>query len=159
MFCCVRFTSEMSGEGVGDADHGQDMFSYEMGLRQFRSISDLMSKLMYDLQVSYDSFVTEFIRFPNNGVTRLCDLLKVIQLSQTNHKSASHHSSSGGAGVRTVQSDEFQTLLCLKVTITDFKYRIIPLSSTEKDIYNESAIICSIIQGGHSAGQGKPILT
>ena len=133
----------MSGEGVGDADRGQDMFSYEMGLRQFRSISDLMSKLMYDLQVSYDSFVTEFIRFPNNGVTRLCDLLKVIQLSQTNHKSASHHSSSGGAGVRTVQSDEFQTLLCLKVT--DCKYRIIPLSSTEKDIYNESAIICSII--------------
>ena len=118
---------------MGDADHGQDMFSYEMGLRQFRSISDLMSKLMYDLQVSYDSFVTEFIRFPNNGVTRLCDLLKVIQLSQTNHKSASHHSSSGGAGVRTVQSDEFQTLLCLKVTITDFKYRIIPLSSTERN--------------------------
>ena len=142
MFCCVRFTSEMSGEGVGDADRGQDMFSYEMGLRQFRSISDLMSKLMYDLQVSYDSFVTEFIRFPNNGVTRLCDLLKVIQLSQTNHKSASHHSSSG-AGVRTVQSDEFQTLLCLKVT--DCKYRISNLSSTEKDIYNESAIICSII--------------
>ena len=85
------------------------MFSYEMGLRQFRSVSELMSKLMYDLQVSFDSFVQEFIRYPNNGVTRLCDLLKVIQLSQTNHKSAGHGS------IRTVQSDEFQTLLCLKV--------------------------------------------
>ena len=105
-----RFTAEASGDSLKDArDTGQDMFSYEMGLRQFRSVSELMSKLMYDLQVSYDSFVQEFIRYPNNGVTRLCDLLKVIQLSQTNHKSASHGS------VRTVQSDEFQTLLCLKV--------------------------------------------
>ena len=90
-----------------------DVFSYEMGLRHFRNISDLMSKLMFDLQVSYDSFVTEFIRFPNNGVTKLCDLLKVIQLSQTNHKSASHCSN-----IRSVQSDEFQTLLCLKVRLS-----------------------------------------
>ena len=82
-----------------------------MGLRQFRSVSDLMNKLMFDLQVSFESFVTEFIRFPNNGVTKLCDLLKVIQLSQTNHNPASHSS------IRTVQSDEFQTLLCLKVKL------------------------------------------
>lgn len=108
-----RFTDANGGSG-GDSGSGDpitDVFSYEMGLRQFRNVSDLMTKLMYDLQVSYDSFVQEFIRFPNNGVTRLCDLLKVIQLSQTNHKSASHSS------IRTVQSDEFQTLLCLKVRI------------------------------------------
>ena len=103
-----RFT-ETSGSREGGLEHTADVFSYEMGLRQFRSVSDLMGKLMYDLQVSYDSFLTEFIRFPNNGVTKLCDLLKVIQLSQTNHKSASHGS------IRSVQSDEFQTLLCLKV--------------------------------------------
>ena len=109
-----RFT-ETSGSregGLGGMEHTADVFSYEMGLRQFRSVSDLMGKLMYDLQVSYDSFLTEFIRFPNNGVTKLCDLLKVIQLSQTNHKSASHGS------IRSVQSDEFQTLLCLKVVMT-----------------------------------------
>ena len=106
-----RFT-ETSGSREGGLEHTADVFSYEMGLRQFRSVSDLMGKLMYDLQVSYDSFLTEFIRFPNNGVTKLCDLLKVIQLSQTNHKSASHGS------IRSVQSDEFQTLLCLKVVKT-----------------------------------------
>ena len=128
----TRFT-ETSGSGeMGEFSTG-DVFSYEMGLRQFRSVSDLMSKLMYDLQVSYDSFVTEFIRltenfvdkkktfhilfvyrFPNNGVTKLCDLLKAIQLSQTHHQAGpgSHNSQ---AAIRTVQSDEFQTLLCLKV--------------------------------------------
>ena len=57
----VRFT-ETSGSGEIGEFSTSDVFSYEMGLRQFRSVSDLMSKLMYDLQVSYDSFVTEFIR-------------------------------------------------------------------------------------------------
>lgn len=104
----TRFNSELIGDGEANKDN-QDVFSYEMGLRQFRSVSDLMSKLMYDLQVSYESFVTEFIRYPNNGVHKLLDLLKVIQLSQTNHKTSSQGS------VRTIQSDEFQTLLCLKL--------------------------------------------
>ena len=104
----TRFNSELIGDDEANKDN-QDVFSYEMGLRQFRSVSDLMSKLMYDLQVSYESFVTEFIRYPNNGVHKLLDLLKVIQLSQTNHKTSSQ------GCVRTIQSDEFQTLLCLKL--------------------------------------------
>ena len=104
----VRFT-ETSSSGDPCEFSAGDVFSYEMGLRQFRSISDLMSKLMYDLQVSYESFVTEFIRYPNNGVDKLLDLLKVIQLSQTNHKMTSQNA------IRTIQSDEFQTLLCLKL--------------------------------------------
>ena len=58
----TRFT-ETSGSGEISEFSTGDVFSYEMGLRQFRSVSDLMSKLMYDLQVSYDSFVTEFIRY------------------------------------------------------------------------------------------------
>ena len=47
-------------------------------------------------------------------MTKLCDLLKAIQLSQTHHQPGpgSHNSQ---AAIRTVQSDEFQTLLCLKV--------------------------------------------
>ena len=57
----VRFT-ETSSSGDPCEFSAGDVFSYEMGLRQFRSVSDLMGKLMYDLQVSYDSFVTEFIR-------------------------------------------------------------------------------------------------
>lgn len=104
----IRFNSELVGDDEADKNN-QDVFSYEMGLRQFRSVSDLMSKLMYDLQVSYESFVTEFIRYPNNGVHKLLDLLKVIQLSQTNHKTNSQ------SNIRTIQSDEFQTLLCLKL--------------------------------------------
>jgi hypothetical protein len=65
-----------------------DGFSYEMGLRQFRSISQLLYKLKVDLHLSYNSFVREFISDPNDGVTLLLDLLKMIQLSQTSQGEA-----------------------------------------------------------------------
>ena len=63
-----------------------------MGLKQFTSISELLNKLKIDLHLSYHSFLKEFISEPNDGVTLLLDLLKVIQLSQTNI-------SGGGGGV------------------------------------------------------------
>ena len=104
----VRF-SRAASEARQEAE--QDMFSYEMGLRQFGSITELLSKLSYDLQVSYESFVTEFVRYPNDGVHRLLDLLKSIQLSQTEKKP-------NQGSVKKAQSDEYQTLFCLK-TCTD----------------------------------------
>ena len=53
----------------------------EMGLRQFRTVSQLLNKLKVDLHLSYNSFVREFISDPNDGVVLLLDLLKRIQLS------------------------------------------------------------------------------
>ena len=68
-----------------DAAHGLfDKHQMEMGLKQFTSISELLNKLKIDLHLSYHSFLKEFISEPNDGVTLLLDLLKVIQLSQTN---------------------------------------------------------------------------
>lgn len=61
-----------------------DKHQMEMGLKQFTSISELLNKLKIDLHLSYHSFLKEFISEPNDGVTLLLDLLKVIQLSQTN---------------------------------------------------------------------------
>ena len=56
----------------------------EMELRQFGTITELLAKLRSDLQLSFPSFVREFIGGMNDGVTLLLDALKSIQLSQTN---------------------------------------------------------------------------
>ncbi|XP_037073958.1 uncharacterized protein LOC119095188 [Pollicipes pollicipes] len=57
----------------------------EMGMRQFANVSDLLKKLRQDLRMSYPSFVREFVTDPYDGVTGLLDLLKMIQLSQTDY--------------------------------------------------------------------------
>ena len=91
-----------------------DGFSYEMGLRQFRTVSQLLNKLKVDLHLSYNSFVREFISDPNDGVTLLLDLLKVIQLSQTNQKGMGVNMTNPSALKRAL-SDEYEALLCLKM--------------------------------------------
>lgn len=89
----------------------------EMGLRQFTDISELLSKLKTDLHLSYQSFLKEFISEPNDGVALLLDLLKIVQLSQTNI--AGLHT---GLDSKLHQSvfkkalaDEHECLLCLKL--------------------------------------------
>ena len=90
-----------------------------MGLKQFTSISELLSKLKMDLHLSYHSFLKEFISEPNDGVTLLLDLLKVIQLSQTNI--AGVHSSLDSKLHQSVfkkaLADEHECLLCLKLCV------------------------------------------
>ena len=78
-----------------------DKHQMEMGLKQFTSISELLNKLKIDLHLSYHSFLKEFISEPNDGVTLLLDLLKVIQLSQTNI--------SGGGGVNNNNNNNHNT--------------------------------------------------
>jgi hypothetical protein len=89
----------------------------EMGLKQFTSISELLSKLKTDLHLSYSSFLKEFISEPNDGVTLLLDLLKVVQLSQTNI--AGVHSAIDSKLHQSVfkkaLADEHECLLCLKL--------------------------------------------
>ena len=75
------------GQGARRQEAGEpptEGFS-EMALRQFSTVSQLLQKLRTDLQLSYQSFLKEFISSPNDGVTLLLDILKLIQLSQTNN--------------------------------------------------------------------------
>ena len=104
-----------------------DKHQMEMGLKQFTSISELLNKLKIDLHLSYHSFLKEFISEPNDGVTLLLDLLKVIQLSQTNisgvnTSSGNNSNNNSGANIPVNQSmfkkalaDEHECLLCLKL--------------------------------------------
>ena len=103
-----------------------DKHQMEMGLKQFTSISELLNKLKIDLHLSYHSFLKEFISEPNDGVTLLLDLLKVIQLSQTNISGVTNNSNNmnNGEFARLHQSvfkkalaDEHECLLCLKLCV------------------------------------------
>ena len=97
-----------------------DKHQMEMGLKQFTSISELLNKLKIDLHLSYHSFLKEFISEPNDGVTLLLDLLKVIQLSQTNISGANTSTSAPAAPVhqsvfKKALADEHECLVCLKL--------------------------------------------
>ncbi|XP_043188895.1 uncharacterized protein LOC122363544 isoform X2 [Amphibalanus amphitrite] len=89
----------------------------EMSMRQFSNVSELLKKLKQDLKLSFPSFVREFVAEPYDGVTALLDLLKMIQLSQTDYaasmngtlRSKEHHNF-----FRRALTDEYDCLLCLK---------------------------------------------
>ncbi len=89
----------------------------EMGLKQFGSVTELLAKLKDDLNLSFPSFMQEFIGNPNDGVTLLLDVLKAIQLAQTNITGSLNQLGSRANHVmfKKALSDEFETLLCLKI--------------------------------------------
>ena len=97
-------------------DGGQSE-SEEMGLRQFETVTELLAKLKADLNLSFSSFLQEFINESNDGVTLLLDLLKAIQLSQTNITGSLNQLGSRANHVmfKRALSDEFEVLLCLKI--------------------------------------------
>ena len=103
-----------SNRNIGSSYDDLDGFTYEMGLRQFSSVSQLLNKLKVDLHLSYNSFVREFISAPNDGVTLLLDLLKLIQLSQTTPDD-SKEQKMNPSGSKKLFSDEYDALLCLKL--------------------------------------------
>ena len=113
--------SEKNDTAAGQAIF--DKHQLEMGLKQFSSISELLNKLKIDLHLSYHSFLKEFISEPNDGVTLLLDLLKVIQLSQTNLSGNNNNNSNGGNNnqhlhqsvFKKALADEHECLLCLKL--------------------------------------------
>jgi len=94
-----------------------DKHQMEMGLKQFSSISELLNKLKIDLHLSYHSFLKEFISEPNDGVTLLLDLLKVVQLSQTNIAGVHNaiDSKVHQSVFKKALADEHECLLCLKL--------------------------------------------
>ena len=109
--------TKMINKGVvkNDSFRGNDKHQNEMGLRQFTSVSELLRKLNKDLHLSYRSFLKEFVSEPNNGVSLLLDLLKVIQLSQTNIAgvNCTIDSKVHQTVLKKALADEHEVLLCL----------------------------------------------
>jgi hypothetical protein len=114
-----RVRSSGGRREAAESHQGEAGFS-EMALRQFSTVSQLLQKLRTDLHLSFHSFLKEFISEPNDGVTLLLDLLKLIQLSQTSTNSNQKPSQEESSGSRhqvlkRALSDEHQALLCLKL--------------------------------------------
>ncbi|XP_059622451.1 uncharacterized protein LOC132265705 [Phlebotomus argentipes] len=93
----------------------------EMTLRQFGSITDLLTKLRADLRAAFPSFVQEFVASPLDGVSLLLDVLRAIQLSQTSTASGtvSTPASPGQRNTQTYQRrallDELACLQCISL--------------------------------------------
>ncbi|XP_068205866.1 serine-rich adhesin for platelets isoform X4 [Palaemon carinicauda] len=85
----------------------------EMSLKQFSSLAELLRKLREDLKMAYLSFVKEFVRDPNDGVTLLLDVLKMIQLSQTD-LNGSANTREQQIALRRALIDEHESLSCLR---------------------------------------------
>ncbi|XP_017059582.1 uncharacterized protein LOC108100294 isoform X2 [Drosophila ficusphila] len=95
----------------------------EMSLRQFGSITDLLTKLRADLRVSFPSFVQEFVGTPADGISHLLEVLRAIQMAQaSNAPPPMPGASSSLALTRNPQSyqrrallDELSCLQCISI--------------------------------------------
>ncbi|XP_055320072.1 uncharacterized protein LOC129577307 isoform X2 [Sitodiplosis mosellana] len=89
----------------------------EMSLKQFGSITDLLTKLRADLRASFPSFVQEFVAAPLDGVSLLLEVLRSIQLSQQN--GIGQTNTTGKMNAQTYQRrallDELACLQCLNL--------------------------------------------
>lgn len=93
----------LPGKLSAESKHQMTEMGEEMSLRQFGSVTDLLSKLRADLRASFPrwrdfnifplykcvtkrfalfSFVQEFVAGPLDGVSLLLEVLRAIQLSQ-----------------------------------------------------------------------------
>ena len=115
-----------------------DKHQMEMGLKQFTSISELLNKLKIDLHLSYHSFLKEFISEPNDGVTLLLDLLKVIQLSQTNISGVSNNSNNMTNG----DFAKLHQVIGIDLVIVSFPNTMIPSPSSRRR-WQTSTSVCS----------------
>uniref|UniRef100_W8BDK8 Formin-like protein 1 n=1 Tax=Ceratitis capitata TaxID=7213 RepID=W8BDK8_CERCA len=93
----------------------------EMSLRQFASVTDLLTKLRADLRVSFPSFVQEFVATPSDGISLLLEVLRAIQLSQSSNSAMTPNQMTASMP-RNPQSyqrrallDELACLQCLSI--------------------------------------------
>ncbi|XP_032291319.1 uncharacterized protein mwh isoform X2 [Drosophila virilis] len=95
----------------------------EMSLRQFGSITDLLTKLRADLRVSFPSFVQEFVATPSDGISHLLEVLRAIQMAQASNAPAplatATHSLAMSRNPQSYQRrallDELSCLQCLSI--------------------------------------------
>ncbi|KAK3868457.1 hypothetical protein Pcinc_026151 [Petrolisthes cinctipes] len=85
----------------------------EMSLRQFSSLPELLKRLREDLKMAYLSFVKELVREPHDGVSLLLDVLKSVQLAQTD-LTGRGTSRAQQLALRRALADEHEVLSCLR---------------------------------------------
>ncbi|XP_023169108.2 uncharacterized protein LOC111598206 isoform X2 [Drosophila hydei] len=95
----------------------------EMSLRQFGSITDLLTKLRADLRVSFPSFVQEFVATPSDGISHLLEVLRAIQMAQASNAPAPLAAGTNSLAMsrnpqnyqRRALLDELSCLQCLSI--------------------------------------------
>ncbi|XP_057656591.1 uncharacterized protein LOC130894063 isoform X1 [Diorhabda carinulata] len=115
----------------------------EMTLRQFGTVSELLSKLKSDLRLAYPSFVQEFVADPLDGVTILLDLLRAIQLSQSNNGQIQNAPKLPPAVQRRTLLDELCCLQCLFNCCIRYSESVRKLTSTSAGLFTLAVCIMS----------------
>ncbi|XP_072392957.1 uncharacterized protein mwh [Diabrotica undecimpunctata] len=121
----------------------------EMTLRQFGTVSELLAKLKCDLRLAYPSFVQEFVADPLDGVTVLLDLLRAIQLSQSNAGQVQNCSPGGTTSKlspalqRRTLLDELACLQCLYNCCVRYSESIRKLTASSAGLFTLAICIMS----------------
>ncbi|XP_068913755.1 uncharacterized protein mwh isoform X3 [Tenebrio molitor] len=119
----------------------------EMTLRQFGTVTELLSKLKSDLRLAYPSFVQEFVADPLDGITLLLDLLRAIQLSQsTNHNGPAGNNTTGKMPPslqRRALLDELSCLQCLLLCCQRYTESIRKLTASSAGLFTLAICIMS----------------
>lgn len=121
----------------------------EMTLRQFGTVSELLAKLKTDLKLAFPSFVQEFVADPLDGVTLLLDLLRAIQLSQSNTVVHGPPGSTGTTGKippslqRRALLDELTCLQCLLNCCVRYTESLRKLISSSAGLFTVAVCIMS----------------
>nr|XP_023019512.1 uncharacterized protein LOC111508296 [Leptinotarsa decemlineata] len=146
----------------------------EMTLRQFGTVSELLAKLKSDLRLAYPSFVQEFVADPLDGITLLLDLLRAIQLSQSNNGHPQQCSTNTitrlpPAVQRRTLLDELSCLQCLLNCCLRYSEAVRKLTSSSAGLFtlticimsnvNKSRIIALQIHGNKFGGVWKKLQT
>lgn len=121
----------------------------EMTLRQFGTVSELLAKLKCDLRSAYPSFVQEFVADPLDGVNLLLDLLRAIQLSQSNNSQVQQCSPGGTTSKlppalqRRTLLDELSCLQCLHSCCMRYTEAVRKLTSYSAGLFTLAICIMS----------------
>ncbi|XP_074027581.1 multiple wing hairs [Leptinotarsa decemlineata] len=120
----------------------------EMTLRQFGTVSELLAKLKSDLRLAYPSFVQEFVADPLDGITLLLDLLRAIQLSQSNNGHPQQCSTNTimrlpPAVQRRTLLDELSCLQCLLNCCLRYSEAVRKLTSSSAGLFTLTICIMS----------------
>lgn len=113
----------------------------EMSLRQFGTVSELLSKLKADLRLAYPSFIQEFVSDPHDGVTLLLELLRTIQLSQGNNNGNNTTGRIPPSIQRRALLDELTCLQCLLCCCIRYSESIHRLTASSAGLFTLAVCI------------------
>ncbi|KAK4874813.1 hypothetical protein RN001_014173 [Aquatica leii] len=115
----------------------------EMSLRQFGTVSELLTKLKADLRLAYPSFIQEFVSDPHDGVTLLLELLRTIQLSQGSNNGNNTSVRIPPSMQRRALLDELTCLQCLLCCCIRYSESIRRLTASSAGLFTLAVCIMS----------------